>query len=565
MKVLAWVCLILTALPCGCGVQKESGSFSISISWDSPPVGEVWIWTRVEERSTPTEAGKILASQGPQSYELGDSLALEMTGVTNGSNRCIVAEVRGGANSSLPILYYGLSESFTLEAGKQTHVDVPMALLVPEAQAIEATLELAFGEEARETASAAEIKHATISTRSVQALSILLANDASFSANAMELSLDGEGVSCVQEEEDGLTWDVCQIAEWDRTAGLPADKADQQYTLFARFVDRYGYESSVYRASVVLDSQGPLVLLSSLTPMTTHPGADVFLSVTFHEALAEGEDSAALHVSPPLPEGSAIEGPVQIGNSTAYLWTLSLADDWSGEDSYGFAVDTIDFLGNEVKGQPLLDPDGAALSLNVDPGAPKLVQGAGEGFSAEMFGLPDVGSNLSFQFVIAESDPHETTAAAEGCLGICPTVRLGSAVLGTVFREPGLDDEAQGHVGFSFEYQVDPADFAQKDTELSASVLWSDKAGNTMEELVEGVVRFDFQPPGVLSCSLLPETGNKLDTFTYTVTATEVLAGEPELKIDSESGGLFAFEPEVKDDGQTYFWQQAASEMPSQS
>lgn len=133
----------------------------MSISWDSPPEGEVWLWVRVEERTAPTTSGKILASEGPEAYVYGDSVSLLMEGVGNGANRYIVAEVREGANPGLPILYFGVSNSFTLAAGQHTHVDVPMIMQVPEAQAMEASVELLFGGEIRGQVGVAEISDAT--------------------------------------------------------------------------------------------------------------------------------------------------------------------------------------------------------------------------------------------------------------------------------------------------------------------------------------------------------------------------------------------------------------------
>jgi len=421
------VCLLIL-LVLGCGeVFTDAGSFSMSFSWDTAPAAKVWIWVRVEERTDPTVAGKFLASAGPEAYELGESVSLAMSEVTNCDNRYVVAEVREGANPGLPILYYGISEPFSLAAGKHTHVDVPMVMQVPEALSMEASVELLFGGEIRARVGLTEIVDATLSTGSVNAVSIVLANDASLSANATEVALDDpDAISCSEEEEAATTWDLCTLTGWDLTAELDGELADQQYTLFVKFVDRYGYESGVYRASVVLDSQGPLVLLASLTPAVAHPGADVFLSVTFHEPLAEQDGFATLHISPLLPPGSALAGPERIGTSTAYLWTLALTQDWSGSDEFSFTVDAEDLLGNKSPTQPLVDQEAAELRLTVDPTPPALVAGAGEGFSQTLFGLPDAGAKLAFEFCrpgrkecrSRRSGPAcpPTTAATSKCL-----------------------------------------------------------------------------------------------------------------------------------------------------
>lgn len=498
------LCASLVTLLCTLSCGSGAGSFTLSITWDSPPEDEVWLWVRVEERTDPTESGAILASAGPEGYDYGDPVSLSLEKVTNGDNRYVVVEVRDGPNTGLPIVYYGISKPFTLAPGADVEVEVPMTMQAPETQATEATVQLRFSGEIRDQVGPAEIVDATIVTRSVNAGAIFLANDASFSANAIQHSLDDrEAIACTTEVEGEVIWDVCEIAGWDLTAGLAEEPTDEQLTVFVKFLDRYGYESPVYRASVVLDSQGPLLLMGSLNPPISYPGRQVLLNMTFHEALAEEDGSGELSVKPTFPTGTAVEGPVRVGNSTTYLWTITLASEWGDDESYAFTVGTRDFLGNETAGQSVVDQDGAPLQLTIDAAPPLLIGEASTVPAPSLFGLPDAGEILSFQFVVEEVHPHDMLSGEFGCEGVCPSVRLGTAPLGTVFRAPELDVAETHRLGFRYEYVVDPLDFAKADSEVSATVSWSDQAGNPLEEIVDGAVHFDFQPPAA-ECSLIP-------------------------------------------------------------
>ena len=563
MKRVAFVLKVLSALfLVSCG--QDPGSFSMSFAWDKPPEGKVWFWVRVEERVDATQSGPILASAGPESYEDGESLTLAMGDVANGKNRYVIAEVRDGDNTILPIIYYGISDQFELAPGVHTHVDVSMVLQAPEVESVESSVALEFDGETLDQVGLNEIHDATIVTRSVHALSVVLANDAGFSANQTEVDLNThDNIQCETEDDaDGLTWDVCFYSGWDLAP--EGESKDQEYTVFAKFVDQNGYESHVYRASVFLDSQGPQVLLGSLTPAVAFPGADVYLSISFHEEAMQG--SLSVEVEPALPEDSVFGPPERVGTSNTYIWGINLAADWSaGVDTYTFLVSTEDGLGNKWPGQIVVDPDKEPLTLLIDPLAPKLVEGLGDGFSQSEFGLPDVGTELNFSFVIEEANPQEITAGAgDLCMGLCPIVKIGNAAPGSVLRATALDDSDLDRLGFRFEYTVDDEDFIKKDSEPAVSVSWTDRAGNALETIIPGDLHFDFQPPGVLSCSLVPEFGNATSVFTYTLTASEALQGAPVLQVDASTDGLFGNPPKMSDNGQTWEWQQAATGLSSQ-
>jgi hypothetical protein len=557
----------LSVFVSSCGI--DPGSFTMSFSWSVTPEGQVWVWARVEERENPTQPGPILASAGPVAYEFGDSVSLDMNDVANGDNRHIIVEVRDGANPNLQILYYGISDVFELVAGMNTHVDVPLKLQVPEAQAVEAKTWLEFPDQVMDTVGVKELHQATVVMESAHAVGVVLANDASFSVNFTELTLETAGnLTCEEQERKGIAWNVCRLTDWDLAPSPDVELQDQQYTVFVKFVDQFGYESQVYRASVVLDSQGPQVIMGSLTPSFAYPSSEVYLSISFHE-LADGDGGLTLNVSPALPPGAEIGAPQRVGTSTTYIWALSLGgdnEDWlDGPGEYRFTVDTVDGLGNPAPGQAVVDQDQQDLVLIIDALAPELLPDAGSSFSGSLFGLPDNGVLFSFEFVVQDEHPHLISTGTDGvCEGICPVVRLGNLVLGQVLRAETLDNPDLNKLGFRYEYYIADSDFTKKDSEPDVSVSWSDKAGNPLDSIVDGELRFDFQQPSALSCSLVPEFGSAKAVFTYTVTASEPLPEAPVLKVSSATDGLFATLPKMSDNGQTWDWQQAANGLPSQ-
>lgn len=269
---LLFVLLSAAAFSCG----QAPGSFAISFTWDIPPAATVWVWVRVEERLDPEEPGPILASAGPEARENESSLSLGMDSVAHGKNRVVIVEVRDGPSPNQPVIYYGFSQPFELAPGRHVDVEVPLVLQLPESDLYDAEVLLLFDGAARPKVTPLQASAATVRTRSAGAVSAVLANDASFELNRTDLLLaDGQAAACVEEEVEGIVWTVCEIPGWDLTAGF-AEIVDQQYTLFVRFVDRYGYESQVYKASVEVDSQPPIPLVGWLSAPVVAPASAVW-------------------------------------------------------------------------------------------------------------------------------------------------------------------------------------------------------------------------------------------------------------------------------------------------
>jgi hypothetical protein len=501
IRYLLLAALFVPFLSCG----EAPGTFSMSFSWEEEPGGELWVWIRVEEREDPSQSGRILGSSGPDSYIFGEPFSVQIEGVANGDNRVIVVEAREGTNSSLPVLYYGVSEPFSLVAGKHAQVDVPMSLQTSEAQLFAAQVKLLFGGEQAHDIAFAQVTQATIWTRSAGATGVVLANDESFSANLTNLSLEDEQLECETSMEEDVEWTVCQLHNWDLTGGLDS-VSDGALSVFVKFIDRYGYESQVNKASVNLDMSGPLAVIASLSPAVARPSGTVSLSVTFHEALSEEVGANVLEVVPELPAGSEISAPERVGDSLTWLWSITIGPDAAEAGlAYTFEVQTEDELGNqEEEKQQLQDKSKEPLTLNIDSSPPLLANSDEIALAQTLFGPADVGTTIEFDMVFEEDNPRTVVNQEGECSGICPTVRLGIAELGKV-------SVVEGELGLTFHYQytVDNADWSGGDKEVAINISWSDEAGNgTDVELVDRL-RFDFQAPTALSSDFIGEVTSR--------------------------------------------------------
>ena len=548
-----------------CGSMTEPGTVAMSFSWETPPVGEVWIWVQVEERSEIEQAGPILASVGPAAYTHGEVLALGLGQVPNGKNRVVVVEVREGASEGLPVLFYGLSAAFSVEPGRDTVVDIPLALQPPETQAHEPELSLLFDGKVEDTVGVASLARATIRTRSAAALSVTLANDASFSANLTTISLaDADAIACEKEEVAGVEWDECEIRDWNLGAGLGETLTDGLYSVYVKFQDRYGYESQVYKASVMFDSLPPQVLIASITPAVAHADEWVYLNVSFHEPLGEGQGDAILTISPDGDGAPAFSGPERVGTSNAYLWTAHVpAMEVEDTSVYTFAVQVADGYGNSGDSQDLVNAEGASIEFSIDATPPAVVALETIGLSAALLGLNDEGVEFTFDFSMTEASPQDVGDVEGECTGICPRVRLGNMDVGAVSRLPGDDDAENDILGFRYAYTVVQADWGDVDKELDISIEWSDQAGNPSEDDLPLPLRLDFVRPQCSHWSLTPEYGNEKSTFVYSLTAVEPLAEVPTLDVSALETDLFADAP-PPGDGYSFSWSQQALGLASQ-
>ena len=563
---------LLMLLSCG---ETVSGTVSLAATWDQQPDGPVWLLLKVEERGDPLLPGQILSSAGPTEYIPGEPLELAMAQVPNGENRVVIVEVREGTSTALPVLYYGISGAFSMASGKHVQVEVPLVVQRPEAESGDhpPVVELVFGGEVREQVGKALVSNATVRTRSVGAVELVLANDGSFvAANTRFLvGESGSGISCTAEVVDEVTWDVCEISNWDMTAELP-DIKDGLLWVFVKFVDRYGYESSPYKRSVEYDQTAPQILRSTLSPSVAKAGDIVTLSVTMHETVALA-DGAILTVLPDGPGKPAFDGPVQVADSNTYVWTANISALGEGSDiEYGFGLWSTDPLGNsDGAAVTLLGQEGDQLILRLDAGAPELAWADSIELSKSLYGLGEGAEEsqqtLSFLFALKEDNPGGAAVLGQDmpCTDDCPQVRLAGKEVGTVFRHVELDRSSTGEYGFGFEYVVTAADWPAIDQEIAINIIWNDLAGNSMDVSLTNELRFDFVRPEALDCRLLPEIANLDSTLEYMVSASEPLQAPPQLNLSDEAETLFGSPPVISGGGNIYTWHEEASAVPGVS
>jgi hypothetical protein len=559
---------VVVASLSGCGGLNDApGSIAFSLSWEEQPEGVVYIWLRVEERHEgPETSGPTLASAGPAEYEENKSLSLTLDAVPNGKNRVVVVEVRKGASTELPVLFFGISEPFELGPGTHVKVEVPLKIQKPETQTSEAQIDLLFAGESLETVDSTAIIKATVQVRSVAAARIVMANDASFAANLTTVNLESsDGVNCRQVNDGEMPIDVCEIGPWDLTAGLPGND-DGQYTLYAKLVDKNGYESEVYKESVILDSTPPKVLVASISPEVINAGQSAVITATFHENLA-AEGVGTELVAEPTPEGVLkVVGPTQIGSTTTYAWTASVVLDTTTEIAeFTFAVIATDAIANTSEAQSFDNLEGDALALRIDAVGPSLVDPEEIQFNEVLFGLPGeedgLTESLTFNFAFREDSVRPMAVDENGlCVDGCPEVRLGGKKLGKVLRDEDQDDVDNGVVGFSYQYPVKQPDWGEIEQTLDVSIVWADLAGNQTLSTLEQTIRFDFIRPGATLCNLVPQQANANSVITYSITVSEPLDGSPVLVKEDGAKLWFAEEPTVVGN-QTFVWGQAAVDI----
>ena len=562
--------LLLVSVACQ---EQTPGRFALTFSWDQPPEAPVFVWLEVRERPDPSEEGRLLAAAEPAAFEPGASLSIALDGVPHGDDRVVVVEVREAADENLRVLWYGFSEPFSLGPGDDHVVDVPLTFHAPEAEAALATepVALRFAGEARQTISADEMARATVVITAAGAVSVVLANDASFSAGLRTVPLkDAEGVTCevTQDQEvPDRTWTRCVIEAWDLSAGL-SDLADGSYAVFAKLKDRHGYESTVFRDSVTLDTHGPVVLSASAAPTTLTVGAEAQITVTLQEALEEAPDVNTIRSEP--AEGLILVGPERVPDTTTYTWRATATEEGDGQ-AFELFVSLSDELGNPAEERRLEHEDGAPLQVLVDAIPPALDDGheivfeaGGEpaGPDGLLFGLPgelgDPDHRVSFSFVIDEAG-SPPALPSEGCDAGCPAVRLGDQLVGAVTRRPDLDGD--GSWGFTYTYDVDPKDWGEIERDLSVSIAWQDRAENPLSVKLDTTIRLDFVRPGALECALLPEPPTVLNaahSLVYVVTATEPLAEAPALVPGGGVEVLDGIAPTPSNGGRTWTWTRPA-------
>lgn len=206
--VPVWVALV-AMLPLACNLPP--GTASVTFTWEEPITSQVYLWMRVETRASIDAPGTVLDSAGPLPYTPGLPFVVPLGSVAHGTDRVVVVEVREGDSPGLRIRWFGLSEPFSVAAGQHTEVPVFLQLQKPESEREGAFIALRFGDAEPAVVTETDARAATLRMHVVpNTEAVVLANDASFSANLRKIDLkDGPSMTCTTTVVDGTSWKDC--------------------------------------------------------------------------------------------------------------------------------------------------------------------------------------------------------------------------------------------------------------------------------------------------------------------------------------------------------------------
>lgn len=259
------------------------------------------VTARVEEREDPAAPGPVLASTSPARIPAGplEALSLSPLAIPNGDRRVVIAELRS-VSSPDRVLYYGVSAPFEIHPGDVLDVPVRVQPITPPESS---RVEILAAPRGFVGGPAVELR--LITDRGTR---VRLSNVVTFPEHATvilelaSLSPEAGGARAFR-----TAWDL------DRDLEAPCLDSDAcPRTVFARFIDAEGYESTTRTSSVVLDTRAPEILPGSATLELDPPpgllrqvtrareGTRVIVTFTASELL-QGPPDVALSGDSPLP------------------------------------------------------------------------------------------------------------------------------------------------------------------------------------------------------------------------------------------------------------------------
>ena len=517
---MRFLCTILSGLLlCGCMESVGPGSFSVVFTWEGgqPALsGDEYVWAAVEEREDVNTAGRVLGSVGPDPFSMGSQL--DFRDIPNGDNRVVIVEIRDGSGASANVLYYGISEQFSLKAGKHTEVEVYMQL-----RAVPGDTEgWVFIESIGEMINDPNVTLVLITDTGVRAK---VSHFVSFPPERT-IETDLAGLQTYPDAPPDLSgyrmpWDL----SWEPVYSC----AGEDYCprrVFVRFADAQGYESKTVYADAVMDLNPPALVQDgvSITPPVANVDTFVTVCLTFTEPLAHRPDLTVVndpnftfYLTFPDPDGP----------SNSYCFRAEQQAGALGPDGdYPMQVSAEDRAGNP---SGLLDI-GVITVDSTDPAITNVVVTGPT--AADYANLADrtAGRDLAITFDLSETPGDE------------PQVWVGA------FTDPDPDACSAAGLSYTCAYTLSGRD---TDGFKRITIIAVDQSGNATENS-DGAIEFDFTPPAIMSgtVSRKLEPGDDLledvtaakegTTVTVYFTVSEPLLDDPTVETAAPQALTFA-------------------------
>ncbi|MBW1809527.1 MAG: hypothetical protein JRJ87_15125 [Deltaproteobacteria bacterium] len=504
--------MMSSLLVAGCLDSTSQGTFHVVFTWEGGPpqlTGTEWVSARLEERSDLATPGPVKGTAGPQEFVI--SQPLDFTDIPNGDNLVVIVELRDGPDANSNVLYYGISQFFSLKPGKHTEVEVYMQLkAVPGDE--HGGVEILEGELVNnsqitlvlttDTGERVKVSHFVsfppdkTDERPLSDLDIYPGAPPGLTSYRMDWSLDFNPVyECSHE-------DYCPRR------------------VFVRFVDAHGYESRTVYDDVNFDRNPPALVDDgvSVTPRVANIDDRVSVCLTFTEQVVADPVLSVDEVSA-FTFYKIFPSDDEPSNSYCFASTGLAGDLGSQDGTYNLSVSMIDRAtnqGNELQiGMIEVDSTDPEISevVIVTPGD------TGYANLADRDNLRDL--SITFNLSEAPGDAY-------------PKVLVGP----NAYPDPcscipvGLGNEHACTCGFTL---------GARDTDgvKIVSIFTTDLAGNATEDTGTSV-SFDFTRPSLVPDSVSlhyePESGNVQPvvhsaksgtTVRVYFTVSEILGGDP--------------------------------------
>lgn len=485
-------------------LNKEGGSFNIKFLWEEgeePSDDEkkdLYLWAILNEWKNGKQSESLeVAIAGPISFDSNE--ALKFDSLSFGSNRVVVIEIRdvNTREKNDNIKYYGRSDLFNLEEGKDTSVSVTMKL--------QKTFEDSENTDVvqilkKDTETPVEYTNESIVDIKIiagKASKVVISNDSGFDNETEEVQV--EDLSKTGEKGKYI------YKGWE----LETDLGNGVKNIYVEMFNELGYSSGIKQDSVIFDDIPPATVSQSISPETLKKDGLANINVIFDEPV---NDVSIISELTPVEDSKNQNG------QTDFKWSYTENDDT--EKTYPVSVQATDLAGNtsEIK----------IGDISIDATPPSL-----NSFTpVDVFITP--GGSVEIQFELNEENDGP------------PEVKIGSYTLSAEectndeLRYTCSHEETDGKLDKDGKTDSD-ADPAELDGEKKVSVSLTDLAGNTSEELL-GTAIYDRIAPVVNGSVITPANAKAGSIISFSISFNETVS---DLTLDS---GDLDFEPCTSED-----------------